>query len=118
LAATWVAIKGLKSWRTAAATNFGLIVFGAAIWANLGLLMFYYWGNLDDPIVSRLSLPFCALLALCVAWGCGQVRSAWRAAAPRWAIGGALFAYLTAGLPANASYWAMNMQATEIAWEV
>lgn len=118
LAATGLTVKGLNSWRTASATNFALVVFGAAIWANLGLLMFYYWGNLDDPIVSRLSLPFCALLALAIAWACGQVRPAWREAAPRWAIGGALLAYLTSGLQANASYWAMNLQATEIAWEV
>ena len=78
LAATWLAIKGIRSWRTASASNVVLVVFGAAIWANLGLLMFYYWGNLDDPIVSRLSLPFCALLALAIAWACGQVRPAWR----------------------------------------
>ncbi|MCC6416135.1 MAG: glycosyltransferase family 39 protein [Opitutaceae bacterium] len=118
LAAAWLAIKCCKSWRTANATHFVLIIFGAAIWANLGLLMFYYWGNLDDPIVARLSLPFCALLALCIAWACGQVRPNWRAAAPRWAIAGALLAYLTSGLRSNASYWAMNLQATEIAWEV
>lgn len=118
LAAACLSVASLKSWRAAKATYFALIIFGAAIWANLGLLMFYYWGNLDDPIVSRLSLPFCALLALCMAWACGQVRPAWREAAPRWAIGGALLAYLTAGLQANASYWAMNLQATEIAWEV
>lgn len=24
---------------------------------NIGVLMFYYWGKLDDPMVSRLSLP-------------------------------------------------------------
>ncbi|MFZ9682449.1 MAG: glycosyltransferase family 39 protein [Cephaloticoccus sp.] len=112
------ALRGLKTWRTAAATHVAVVIFGAAIAANLGLLMFYYWGGLDDPIVSRLSLPFCALLTLAIAWICGGVRPEWRAVAAKWAIAGALLAYLTSGLRANASFWAMNLQATEIAWEV
>lgn len=119
LAAAAVSVaSGWRRWADAPAAVVGLTIFGAAIVGNLGLLMFYYWGHLDDPIVSRLSLPFCALLALCIAWSCGQVRISWRAAAPGWALAGALLAYLTTGLRANAQHWAINLQATEIAWEV
>jgi hypothetical protein len=44
-----------------------LLAFGAAIAANLALLMFYYWSRLDDVIASRFALPMCLLLALCAA---------------------------------------------------
>lgn len=111
-------LRGMRGWRHAPAQVSAFAIFGVAITANLGLLMFYYWGHLDDPIVSRLSLPFCALLAVCIAWACEQVRPSWRSAAPRWAVVGALIAYLVSGLRANSSYWALNLQATEIAWEV
>ena len=33
-------------------------LFAVVVVANLGLLMFYFWGELDDPMVSRLALPF------------------------------------------------------------
>lgn len=44
-----------------------LAAFGAVIVGNLALLMFYFWGELDDPMVSRLSLPGYLLLALAAA---------------------------------------------------
>jgi hypothetical protein len=37
------------------------------------LLLAYYWGDLSDPIVSRLSLPLHALLALAIAAGVGAL---------------------------------------------
>jgi hypothetical protein len=43
-----------------------LLAFGACAAGNLVLLQFYYWGNLDDWIVARLSLPFWWLLAVTV----------------------------------------------------
>jgi hypothetical protein len=33
-------------------------VFGLTILFNFILLMFYYWGQLDDPVATRLGLPF------------------------------------------------------------
>ena len=33
----------------------GLLLLGTGV--NFSILMFYFWGNLDDPVVSRLSLP-------------------------------------------------------------
>lgn len=111
---------GRTLWRrqTLSASWIALSVFGLSITANLGLLMFYYWGHLDDPIVGRLSLPFCTLLALAVAWACDRVRPAWRDAAARLAIAGALLAYVSSGLRANATNWAQNLNGAEIAWEV
>ncbi len=50
-----------------------VVAFGAAIAANLGLLMFYYWSRLDEPIASRFALPTCLLLALLAAWLTGHL---------------------------------------------
>lgn len=50
-----------------------LLVFGAAILAVTGLVMFYYWAALNDPMASRFALPLHLLLVLAIvaaaAWG-------------------------------------------------
>ena len=33
------------------------VIFGVTIVLNFSLLMFYYWGQLDDPVATRLGLP-------------------------------------------------------------
>jgi hypothetical protein len=38
-----------------------LLVFGAVILVNFGLLMFYHWGEIDQYVVSRLILPLSLL---------------------------------------------------------
>ncbi|MCZ6674640.1 MAG: glycosyltransferase family 39 protein, partial [Verrucomicrobia bacterium] len=43
--------KEKTSWRPVA------WIFGLTILFNFGLLMFYYWGQLNDPAASRLGLP-------------------------------------------------------------
>jgi hypothetical protein len=45
-----------------------IALFSLTIAANLGLLMFYYWSRLDEPIATRFALPFCFVLALCAGW--------------------------------------------------
>jgi hypothetical protein len=50
-------------------THWVLAAFSLVILANFGLLMFYFWGALDDPMVSRLALPLYLLLTCAaVAW--------------------------------------------------
>lgn len=109
--------RGLRNWRQASASVVTLTLFGGAILLNLGMLMFYYWGQLDDPIVSRLSLPVSALLALCLGWGLTQLPERIAPRAARIAILGAGFCYLTAGLVGNATFWRLNTPGREIAWE-
>ncbi len=116
--AIWIVGKNVRQWRVASPTSLGVSVFGAAIIANLGLLMLYYWGQLDDAIVSRLSLPFTVLLALSIGWAVTQFPKKWHRSVALFAIGGALFSYWVSGLVGNAMHWTLNQQAREIAWEI
>ncbi|MDP2138191.1 MAG: glycosyltransferase family 39 protein, partial [Candidatus Didemnitutus sp.] len=115
--AGWQTLKTLPRWRTISPTLAALLIFSAAIAVNLGLLMFYYWGQLDDPIVARLALPFCLLLALSLAWVAMQVPVAWQGRAVAIVAGGALISYATTGLRVNTTHWEINLLAREIAWE-
>jgi hypothetical protein len=115
--AAWRVLRAGREWRTCSAAALAVTVFGGAITAGLTLLMFYYWGQLDDPIVSRLSLPFSALLAIALALAAARLPR-WTEA--RWSavlIGGALFSYLTVGLKVNAQHWELHLLEREIAWE-
>lgn len=113
----WRVLRSARAWKNASPAAVALVVFGAAVTANLGLLMFYYWGALDDPIVSRLSLPFSAFLALALGWVATQVPERWRASAVAFVALGALASYLTTGLRANAHHWELNLLMREIRWE-
>jgi hypothetical protein len=113
LATLW---RHRRDWRQASPTVVALIFFGLAIVGNLSLLMCYYWGQLDDPIVARLSLPFSVLLALSLAYTVDRLN------APRrklgWvAAGGAMVAYLSSGLAANAQHTGLNTLEHELTWE-
>ena len=44
------------------------LTFGAAIVFNFLLLMFYYWGQLDDPVATRLGLPVHLVLIVFVVY--------------------------------------------------
>jgi hypothetical protein len=119
-ALVWCAFHLGRSWRQwprAAAPVVSVVIFGGAIAGGLTLLMFYYWGELDDPIVSRLSLPFCALLALALAWTVAKLPERWRRAGLVLAFAGPLVAYATTGLRANATHWQLNVLMREIVWE-
>ncbi len=119
-ALVWCVVQLLRRWRRAAtmpASVAAALVFGGAICGGLGLLMFYYWGELDDPIVARLSLPFCALLALALAWTIDRVPARGRRLALLLGVGGAAVAYATTGLKANATHWQLNVLMREIEWE-
>ncbi|PTX95542.1 hypothetical protein [Opitutus sp. ER46] len=108
--------RGWRGWRTAPSYAPVLLTFGTAIVGNLALLMFYYWGQLDDPTVTRLILPFALLLALCVGYAVHSLDSPPRRLA--WvAAGGAVLAYLWTGVIANEQHIRLNTLEDEIQWE-
>ncbi len=60
-------------WREVTPVQLSLLVFGAAVLAVTGLVMFYYWAALNDPMAARFALPLHLLLVLVIvvaaAWG-------------------------------------------------
>jgi hypothetical protein len=102
------------------------LAFALAIIANLAILMFYYWGQLDDPIVARLALPFSVVLVAAIGWTVfqlvrtstpGAAISSLRRAAGWISAGGAVAAYLWSGILANEQQNRRNTLADELAWE-
>ena len=95
------------------------VAFGAAIAANLALLMFYYWSRLDEPIASRFALPAYLLFALLAARLVGDL-DAPRLPATRLAALGLGVWLLVWGVPAYARrlYTSQNLVMQELDWEL
>ncbi len=109
-------VRSLPRWRTARPEHVALVLIGAAIAGNLLLLQFYYWGQLDDPIAARLSLPFAVLIVICLAVTVQRWSTASRPLAP-FAVGGAVLAAFAGGLIANARHTGLNLLERELEWE-
>jgi hypothetical protein len=98
----WAA-KILRGARTAEPVRLTLAVFAVGFMAHTALMMIYFWGKFDDPVIRRLSLPLnlCLVLAVVVVaaeFGRGRLW-VWRLLGL--ASGAGLFAY---SLPAMARH--------------
>jgi hypothetical protein len=116
----WVVVmlvRHVRKWKTAEAAVAVTVLIGAGVTANLALLMCYYWGQLDEPIVSRLVLPFMVVQSMAIAWCVGRLPGDGAERAGRWLVGGALCAYLGFGLWGSAKNEARNQIAIETMWE-
>lgn len=112
----WLAWQTIRKWRkligvegTVAAVGLSAIAIGA----NLALLMAYFWGQLDDPIVSRLILPFSVVMGV----GVVLVLRRWEARWPRlagWVAFGAIVSYIGWAPPASHYHSRINQLATEL----
>lgn len=54
----------LRQWRGQTAAVKTAYVFGGAVLAHLTVMLAYFWGKFDDPVIHRLSLPEHLLFAL------------------------------------------------------
>jgi hypothetical protein len=63
--ALW-AVKTLRNLRAASPAHAALAVFGLGFAAHTLLLLCYFWGKFDDPVIRRLSLPLNLTLVLAV----------------------------------------------------
>lgn len=97
------------------ATSLGWLGFGVLV--NLGLIMAYYWGDLSDPVASRLALPLHMLTAILVGWMVAQVPAVWRGRAVGLALGCAVLAYQAWGLRVNPRLNQLNVVETVQRWE-
>jgi hypothetical protein len=55
--ALW-AVKIFRGLRTAPPAQAALAIFSLGFAAHAALLLCYFWGRFDDPVIRRLSLPF------------------------------------------------------------
>lgn len=116
--AAWTLLRRLRHWQSASAGALTAVLFAGAVLGNLLLLMFYFWGQLDDPIVARLILPFNVVLGLAIAWSVQRY-----AASPAGALlasgltVGALLVHVGFALTASAHHTTINQLASELAWE-
>jgi len=62
----WLLARRLRARPDFGAERLSLLLMSLGILCNSILILFYYWSNLEDPIASRLSLPFYLLLAFAV----------------------------------------------------
>ncbi len=78
----WVAWRLLRSRPaplSADPDRLALFCFSLGMVANTGLIMFYYWSKLDDPIASRFALPFYLTLTFAAVLLFGQLDKKFRA---------------------------------------
>lgn len=109
-------LRILRKGQGATPTEWGVAVLGVGLLAVGALLMMYFWGQFDHPVIRRLSLPVHLLMALAiVAVGARFLRGAlgWRLASA-----GAVLALLMQGLPSltRQAYAWEYMPGIEMAW--
>lgn len=113
-------IRGANRWthivRSPAAV--AVATFAGTVAANLGLLMFYYWSRLDEPVAARFALPSFLIGSIMAGWFVHSIRS-------RYATGVRMAAFLVVawllifGFPAYARslYTSRNLIMQELRWE-
>ena len=111
----WRLWAGRARWREATPVQLSLLVFGTAILAVTGLVMFYYWAALNDPMAARFALPLHLLLVLAIvaaaAWGDRK----W----PVSVVALGVVAVFTLGVssPKQSYHYYSHLGNDEIAWE-
>lgn len=111
-----VLVRTLRAGRAAAPGEMTVALVGLGLFGIGLLLMLYFWGQFDHPVIRRLSLPVHLLFALAVlVIGARLIRSAsgWR-----WASAAAIVALLLQGLPSltRQAYAWEYMPGIEMAW--
>lgn len=111
------ALRWLRSGAAAAPVQVALAWMGLGLAAIGALLMVYFWGQFDDPVIRRLSLPVhllmgVALVAVLAEAARGRVR-AWQAA-----CAGAVLALFLQAVPmmARQAYFWEYLPGIEMAW--
>jgi hypothetical protein len=97
----WV-LRTLRAATPGPAPARALAVFtlGFAVW--LGIMLCYFWGRFDDPVIRRLSLPLHLLMALAVVVVLNQLDRGGRAW--RWVLGFLVLALAARSIPSMARH--------------
>lgn len=70
--AFWI-VKTLRALRAAPSTELGWAIAGLALLAVTAVYLLYFWGQFDEPLIRRLSLPLHFLMVLAVVWLAARV---------------------------------------------
>jgi hypothetical protein len=99
--ALWV-VKVLRRPAEASSTSAAMAGFtvGFAVW--LAIMLCYFWGRFDDPVIRRLSLPLHLLMALAAVLVIGQFDRAGRSW--RWVLGLLVLALAARSIPVMARH--------------
>lgn len=110
------AVKQLRQLEKLEAAQLVSVFFLAGLAAQFLLMMAYFWGRFDDPVIRRLSLPthlaLLISLLLVLPQFLKQEKARW------WLVAGVGLGVLALGIPAMAShaYSQEYLPAREIAW--
>ena len=109
------AMKSLRTLRTAPPAVVASVIFAVGFIAQLVLFMGYFWGQFDDVIIRRLSLPTHLWLVIAVMTVLPQFASA---RFQRFLIGLAAFGIIASGVPSMAehAYTQEYLPGKETAW--
>jgi hypothetical protein len=108
-------VKRLRTLSTEPAISVATIFFTLGFAAQLGLMMCYFWGHFDDPVIRRLSLPTCLWMVIAIMAVLEQFP---RPAVSRVLLGAAVLAAIVQGVPSMAAH-AYNQEylaGLETAW--
>lgn len=111
-----IIVRTLREWRTAGPVPLAVALIGLGLLAIFALLMVYFWGQFDHPVIRRLSLPVHLLMALSViAVGAKLFRTerGWKALAVAAVFG---FAFQSLPVLAKQAYNWEHAPTLEMAW--
>ena len=94
------AVRKLRTPADTSADDLTWILSGAGLFGITVIMLLYFWGQFDDRIINRLSLPvhlFMMLAILVVVRSLAKTSQGWK-----WMCGAAAFAALAQGLPVMA----------------
>jgi hypothetical protein len=110
-------VRWLRAPGTTGSTELALAWISLGLLAIGGLQMVYFWGQFDDPVIRRLSLPVHLLFVFAIA-AVGAALFRHRPAGWRWLAGGAALALFLIALPmmVRKSYYWDYQPGLEMAW--
>lgn len=127
----WLSYAGLASlgflgwlrWARRRAAEFSptaraCLAVSVGIAVNLGLLLAYYWGDLTDPIVSRLSLPLHAMLAVAIGVAVVEAERLSGRRLLAGAVAGAVALYAAFGARPTQNLADLNLIESSMRWEL
>ena len=99
--ALWV-LKTLRNLRTEQPVKAALALFSIGLFANALLMLCYFWGRFDDPVIRRLSLPLNLTLVIATVTVAAEMN--WRGHVWRWLTALVGVGFFASSLPAMARH--------------